>query len=282
MNVNGENSKPENLENSPSENHENSNTQSDQSIIYIISWKSLVNQFTNDSTFHNGNILNGIIIKYEEIIKSIFSCKYDKNFEKEKNVIPCDIIFKIWNKMYYASDQYKYQFTLQGLSKSQKDLIQKQKSNQRAYITSLTDHIITAFRKELVIDDRFIFKAFEHDLESILSFIFDNTEFFIIKISTNNLTDLYLTFAIDMSHIKIFSKMLHHVNIQHLEYALRFATLDFLMIIWKIRRWIPNYDEYMQTLQSIMSKRDWKQLQYFDWWERHKPVIVSTSTSTPH
>lgn len=228
-------------------------------------WKALVAYFATGGS--------GMVdIETKAVIADIYKDVHNSEFEEQKSTMTKGIIYNLWEEMFYAPELFKYEFELQGLTKQQKEFVVAKKTNIRKYIGSFTDYVLTVYRNEITINDRFVAKLFEHDLEKILVFILENEKFFSISVSTEKLSDLYIILACDMGNFKIFSKMLPYVNIYHFEYAVRFATLDFLMMMWKMRRWLPKFDENMRILQNNMEKKEWKQLQFFDWWMKHLPL----------
>lgn len=213
---------------------------------------------------------------YSILVKSMFANPYTKKFEETKSSLSRELVYKLWNAAFYAPEPFRFEFEMQGLDASQKVFIVQQKTNRRKYIASLTDYVINEFRDTLQIDDRFILKAFEHNLDSTLLFILENSKFYNIHVSTERLSDLYIIFSCDTENVKMLAKLLQSrslqsVNIQNLEYVLRFASLDYLMALWKLRRYIPSFDDYMSMLENTLTKKEWKQLYFFDWWRRHLP-----------
>ena len=138
----------------------------------------------------------------------------------------------------------------------------------------LTDNVMTVFRSDLVINDRFVLKCFEHGLDNILLYLYDNQRFFQLSISTPELQDLYIMLACDTGSITMFLHFVKKIRRIHIEYAMKNASNDFLMIVWKSRAYIPHFHEYIQSIrdekeeQSIAS-RDFKQRRFLEWCTTH-------------
>lgn len=209
-------------------------------------------------------------IAFKEIADDITSRLWDAQFEKQKNDLPDKAVYKIWEVMFLKREEYSKEYELEGLSNVRKEEIAEKKKHCRKYLTSLTNHVLAAYRDTFIISDRFLLGCFSHSLESVLYFIEENEKFFKFSLSTTNLCDLYILLSIDTNNMTIFMRYIKNFDQPHLEYAITFATIDFLMMVWKSRKYIPDFDTKMTSLESSMKGKDWKQHRFFDWWRNHR------------
>lgn len=140
-------------------------------------------------------------------------------------------------------------------------------------ISLLTDDVMTLFRETLIINDRFLLKCFEHGLENILLFLYENQQCFKVSITTPKLHDLYIMLACDTECTSMFMRLVKKVTRLHIEYALRHATFDFLLVIWKARQYIPRFNMYIQEItqdpEQPMYLREYKQRRFLEWCAAH-------------
>lgn len=233
--------------------------------VNIETWKELVEYFVSESHVY---IIDDDGINYDAVVKCMDAYKYisDEVSTVLQNV-PNNVAFKLWDKVFFARQPFKYDFELDGMSKEVKKQAEELKQNRRRYVSALTDYVLSTFRDSIEIDDKFIVKLFEHDLQQTLLFLLENKDNFKMKQETkDNMVDLYIMVSCDTNNIRMFVRLLDFLKIEHLEYAIRFASYDFLINLWKMRKWIPQYDSYMRTLDKVMKGKSWKQLQYFDWY----------------
>lgn len=177
--------------------------------------------------------------------------------------LPPNLLYKIWEPVFLASPEKEAIGAAKQNKKNKESLYLRKK-----LLTLLTDEVMTTFRKRIVINDRFVLKCFEHGLDSILLYLLENRQFFQFNITAPQLEDLYLMIACDTSGSAMFLRLVQSVGLPHIRYALRHATFDFLMILWKSRKHIENFDVYIDTIRSDPDQRylsDFKQRQFIDW-----------------
>lgn len=193
------------------------------------------------------------LVNHGKIAKSLEKCEWDENFKSEQTKLSDNALYRIWEKL-FLMPMYTDTGEIVSLKK------------YKPFITSLTERVLLNFRKEIIINEKFIDKLFQHEMEMILIYLYENQRFF--NISNMNLTDIYLMNSCDKDNISMFIKLTKNVNINHLEYAVRFSSQLFLMSLWKIRRYIPNFDENMKILKKTMKGKDSKHYKFFDWCEK--------------
>jgi len=213
-----------------------------------------------------------IPVDYVAVKQDLYDCPFYREFETEKQSLGRNILYALWECMFLEDGVNKDVTSLQDLTKSRLNKILQDMSNREKYISSLTDSIISLFRNKLIINDVFVYKCFEHKLEKILFFVLDNEHLFNVRLKEGTLTDIYVAMACDTDNIKSFGKLGAKITIPHLEYALRYATYDFLLLVLKMKKCIPDFDAKIETLRNTMRGRNWKQLQFFDLWDKRRTV----------
>ena len=141
--------------------------------------------------------------------------------------------------------------------------------SRKKYLHSLTDNVLSLYLNELIIDDKFVWKCFEHGLDGILNQIYDNQDLFKLSISTETLSDLYILMSVDADRIEQFLRHVNDVKVSHIEYAIRFGNINFLMMMWKSKKYIKNFDTIVKDLEKTMQGKQWIQLYFFDWCKHH-------------
>lgn len=204
-------------------------------------------------------------IDYESIVVDLLSKPYTAVLEKEKLTFPPFVIYRLWECVFLQKEIYSDELSMEGMTKSEKTKVETTKKNKRRYISSLTEDVLSLYRETLLINDIFICKCFEHGLDKILFFILENRKYYRIELKEGTLEDNYIAISCDMGNVKIFTALMSFINIHHMEYALRYSSFSFLMLIWQMRKSIPNFDEYIKTLKKTMKGQNWKQMKYFEY-----------------
>ena len=214
-------------------------------------------------------------LDHERIARDLYNRKWEKEFETEKILIPQDDLYNIWEHLFLSLQEYKtvQYIELANLGSGAKKAVLELRKNRKLYITSLTNYILTAFRPKLTINDRFMSKCFEHELDTIIFFILENQKFFNISITTDSLIDLLILLSIDYNNVVTFARFSPLLTRAHLEYAIHFASFDFLLLMWKMRRYIPNFDKTVLELRETMKGQEWKQHKFFEWCRDHYVVV---------
>jgi hypothetical protein len=209
------------------------------------------------------------------IRQNLETTTFRKEFEEEVGTVGKEnfsTLYSIWKYIFDDAvpvDAKNSEFLSSGWVAAPAETKRK---NLRKYLSVLTDYVLSAQREMFIVDDRFIYKCFEHDLEKVLFFILENAKYYKIQISMDRLQDLYICYSIDLNKVEYVIKLLHEMDMPHLDYALRFASLDFLLILVKVSKFIPNFDKHMEILEKEFRPRDLKHLKVFDYWQRRRAV----------
>jgi hypothetical protein len=174
---------------------------------------------------------------------------------------PRTMLYRIWEHM-FLKPGYNQNELLENLTAREKT----EMDVKRKYLTILTDQILNIYRHSIVIDESFVFKCFEHDLEKVLLMLLRIHHLYNVKLEKGTLFDLYFVYACDLGKNKILVKLLPETNIHHLEYALRYTSYETIRLIYEHRRCIPSFDANMTILRSIV--QNWKTNKIFERWQR--------------
>jgi hypothetical protein len=196
-----------------------------------------------------------------------------KQYEEEKRDgrIPKRILYRLWEHMFVGRGNARSvndELLLESLSKNERNKRERMVNIKKKYLTSLTEHILVLYRDQIVINDAFVHKCFEHNLDKILTTLLETQRFYRIELSQGTLLDLYIVLACDVNNMKMLIKLLPDMNIHHLEYALKYGSYDLLSIIYRYRKTVPSFDANMRMLDRIFTKKDWKLIKFFDRWRR--------------
>ncbi len=180
--------------------------------------------------------------------------------------LPPLLLYRIWQVAFLTSVDYGEEAKLQQSAKTGIEA-------RKWLIGVLTDNVMTVFRSTLIINDRFVLKCFEHDLDNILLYLYENPQFFNLSISTPKLEDLYIMLACETGSITMFLRLVKKVRKIHIEYAMRHASSDFLMLIWKSRSYIAHFHDYIQAIQADLDRplalREFKERRFLEWCTTH-------------
>ncbi len=179
--------------------------------------------------------------------------------------LPPMLLYQIWEVAFLGKNKK------QSSDKQPTDKPKPETTKKLIYL--MTDRVMAVFRTSLIINDRFVLKCFEHGLDSVLLYLYDNERFFKLSITTPKLEDLYIMLACDTGSVGMFLHFTRKIQRIHIEYALRHASNEFLMVVWKSRQYIPAFREHMQAIQADedhpMKTRDFKQRTFLDWCITH-------------
>lgn len=262
------------------------------SLTEIVSTRMALNE--NDKSLENAIMENNTNVDWKELLKltSLFKkddlvlyrvykkgkidkntivqdmCKqeWSKTFDQDKLKIPDKLLYVLWQHMFLEEyKSYKTQFVKESdtMSKSQMTKVEKDMKRIKKYLHSLTEYVILIYREVFIIDDRFVLKCFENDLDQILLDILQMQRFY--KVSTTcDLQDLYILMACDNADLNMIAKLSKHIQVQHLEYAIKFGPFEFLQSLWKGRRSIPDFNIMIRHLSNKMTNKSWKEMKFFD------------------
>lgn len=202
-------------------------------------------------------------ISYKDVTRLLYASPYPKDFKSQLTSIPKEIVYNLWEILFFESETKAYD----NISDSMSKLETQQKENRGKYLGELTDYVLSAFRDKITITDKFLCKMFEHGLDKQIIFLVENEKFFNVSLKEGTLIDVCLALSCDFTNVKVFTRLLPNLRMEHISYAIRYAAYDFLMLMWKMRRWIPNYKEHITQLRKTMKNKTWKQMKYFDWVE---------------
>ena len=141
----------------------------------------------------------------------------------------------------------------------------KGKKKLPSVLEDLTLYILSEFRRDLLIDDRFIECCFKNKLEKTLSEIMEYRKFYRFNLTEDTLENTYLLLSAKNDNIDVFSNMLSRteVTISHLEWITKNAPLPFLVSMAKIKRSIPRFDIMIAFLDDTLETKTWKQKDFF-------------------
>jgi hypothetical protein len=183
------------------------------------------------------------------------------DFKMEKNDLADSSLFALWECMFNGGHRDEDAFV--GLGKMQKKKLESEFTVKKKILTILTNDVLGKFRNVIVVNDRFVLKCIEHELDSVLFHLLDAKDFYKVDISTETLTDLYLMLASEVGNVTLFSKFAKEVSMEHLLYALTFATYDFLVAMYKMKKAIPDLRKNLLVLDT-MTRKDAKQERFLE------------------
>ena len=226
---------------------------------------------------YKGGLLD--LDEIEESIKCITSStdgEIYSQYEEEKRDprFPRRVLYRVWEHMFLKSAPKNDDLLLESLSHDEKKKRQRDTNLKKTYLTSLTDHILTLYRNDIVINDAFVYKCFEHNLEKVLTILLDTQQFYRVELGKGTLLDLYIVLSCDLNNVKMFMKMLPEFNIHHLEYVLRYGSYDMLTMIYRYGKTIKSFDANMNMLDRMLVKKDWKLVKFFDRWRRERKSFL--------
>ena len=233
----------------------------------IQTWKHLVEITSQpDGTEKCREAAKACSISYEQIANDLCNSA-PADFDKQIHLLPRRYIYPLWENLFLKVDTYK-DFT-EGMSKQALVALQKIQANQKKCLTVLTTYVMDVYRTKLIINEDFVNKLFRHKLEKLIYMLLDNRRFYKITLKEGTLEDLCLALSCEYADVKTFNKLVSFVNINHMAYALQFASYEFLMYMWKVRGYIPDFKKNIDTLKKSMIKQDWKQIKFFSWCDEY-------------
>jgi len=239
-------------------------SQDKDKMVTIETFEDLVKTFETENA--DGKCESNALAKptpesYEKIKKSLCAVPYKRDFPPQLQKLPEKVVYDLWESMFFEMQPMVYDNIADGMTKVEI----AQRENKGKYLGALTDYVLSTYRKDVIITDKFLCKMFEHGLDKQIIYLLETQKFFKVALKENTLDDACLALACDLTNVKVFTKLLPTLRIDHIEYATRYAAYDFLMLMWKMRKWIPGFVENIKILDKTMTNKTWKQVKFFDW-----------------
>jgi hypothetical protein len=203
-------------------------------------------------------------ICYKDVVADILKKDYYHTFFDDVSTLPDKVLYSLWQSMFLSADLCGDYVAMADLTKSQEKYLIAKRDNKRRYLTVLTDKVLSTYRNTILINDVFLAKLYEHDLEKIILHILHNSKFYHVKLLQGSLLDNLIILSMETNNIRILRKLLPAIKVEHMEHALRYSSYAFLTLMLKIKKWIPNFDKNIEWLETNMKNKDWKQLKFFD------------------
>jgi hypothetical protein len=222
--------------------------------LHIVDWETLFLYSKSSLEFmDNNHVCN---------IKKIAENKLNVNivtFQENLSEIPILLLCKIWHNM------FKYILP----DDSEKNDVE----NYRKYLEELTLYMLVTYRKDVNVNNRFILCCFHQKLTRTLFELLNNAKFYSLNICHSgnfkkknlNLIDFYLCVAAEYNYIEYFlhSQLVCHVEYEHVLYALKYSSIDFLNALLKSKQ-VLKFD-LIKVLDSVEAK-DSKQKLFKSGW----------------
>ena len=197
-----------------------------------------------------------------KVAADLSSRKWDYDFSAQIRRMDKNVLYNIWSVM---MEDPGFLLVLsqmrQGpeMSGSQTTVLQERVKNRSKYLMRLTAEIMALFRKQLRINDKFLYQLIINDLIDNILLLLSHPDKFTWQIDPDKRYDVVIIYTIHTCNAKIFQHLVAHVGYNHLLYIYHLAPLDFLPILIQYAPQIPNFRELIEKVHDTFRAPTWKQ-----------------------
>jgi hypothetical protein len=227
----------------------------------LLLWKKLKLKFTDYKHIHHYTRRDASLLPYstskiyESLVgKSIKQCNHKKTFEESLEKIPKLYRYKLWSHFFKIIPNTE----------------DKQTFPDMYLLNTITLSILHSFRKELVIDEKFIMICFQFKMTIVLFYLLENHSHFIFEIGSrdtrNELVDLYIYNSLDYNYLDLFTneKIFTLVRKKHLKYAIKNSSFEFLLQLLKLQNKFSDFNKVILELEKEIHPKNNKQFEFFN------------------
>lgn len=180
---------------------------------------------------------------------------YGKEMKNLVKRMPLKLLYKVWLPL----------FTGYRVDMDTEEELMKDPSVLRA----LTLRVMHKYREELIVNEKFVRKCFEHRLVSVILQLVRQQEFFTVDTRCRDLTELCILVACDVGNIEVFSQLTDVIEPRHIAYAVRFSTYEFLLSVHHLRDKIRDFNDTVRCIADSKSFQNFKERRFLDWCVNH-------------
>lgn len=189
--------------------------------------------------------------------------EWDPRFKTEIATLKDRALYSTWQTMLedpgFKLTLSQYRQHGDSLTGANKKKLEKRIGNRTRYLSALTDQVLTVFRRRIRITDQLFYLLVSNELTSNIMFLLQHPEYFNWQIGDSDPYDVAIVFAVDTCNLQLFMRVIDHVKQQHLQYIYHYAPLEFLPLLIKLRRDIPEFERHIQTIYEKYGVKTWKQ-----------------------